>query len=76
MTDQRIDIKAFGTLLGSASGWDGEMPLYMFYDFVPAEGVNIPAGACMNIDYETGVVEILAKDDSTVVHTQTLRLAP
>lgn len=57
---ERIEIKLMGKVLGTADGWDGEMPTFAFYDFQPAEGISLKAGD-LQIDYETGMFDIVAE---------------
>lgn len=62
MIDKRMDVTFLARLLGTASGWDGEDGSYLFYDFIPAEGVNLPACTSFQINEQDGNFLILDQD--------------
>lgn len=43
-----------GRVLGTCSGWDGDLDAIGFYDFNPAPGVSLPAGSSLSININTG----------------------
>ena len=40
-----IEWKFLGRILGTATGWDGEMEAFVLYNFIPAEGIALPPGS-------------------------------
>ncbi len=51
----RMNVTALGVLLGMCTGWDdmGDLAL-CYYDFVPEEGISIPAASCLELDFVDG----------------------
>lgn len=56
-TDDRIEVKFLGKLLGTASGWDGDPGEHWWvYDFKPNEGCKLCACAQLYFNEIKGVV--------------------
>lgn len=62
MTD-RTDWTFLGRVIGSASGWDGEMNSFVLYDFQPQPNINLPP-CDLTIEIETGLFKSY-NDDGT-----------
>ena len=60
---ERMEWVICGRVAGTATGWDqSDTFAITIYDFEPAPGVNIPATECLNIDYESGKIEVYGGD--------------
>lgn len=54
MSEERIEVKILGRVLGTASGWDGDPgEVIWFYDFEPKEGINLQKGE-LQFNFDTG----------------------
>lgn len=52
---ERYPVTLLGRLVGSATGWDQIDTFQVsLYDFIPAEGINLPKTEFLTIDYESG----------------------
>lgn len=69
--EPRFDIRIMGCLLGTATGWDGEMPTYAYYGFIPDETNKDMHEGDLQIDYEKGSAEII-NEAGDITHTYNL----
>lgn len=71
----RMEVKIFGVLVGTASGWDGEDDYFTFTDFKPEVEFDPHVIACDSfyINMATGVMECWAinKNDAPLITVNT-----
>lgn len=65
-TPKRSIVKLFDRILGSATGWDGDPDVFWWYDFTPAEGIDLPAGI-LQIDFVHGHIGKVNEDDGKIL---------
>jgi len=62
MSERDMTVNFLGVELGKATGWDGDPgQTWWAYDFVPKDGVKLPACQCLQFDEDKG--EITAQDN-------------
>ena len=55
---ERFDVIVLGRVIGTASGWDTDgADNYQYFEFDPANGVNIPVSEVLSISYDSGTFE-------------------
>lgn len=63
---ERMPVKIMGRTLGTAKGWDeAGSNVFIFYDFIPKEGVKIKQGD-LQVNTETGTADIINKDGQSL----------
>lgn len=65
-TPKRAEVKLFDRLLGTGTGWDGDSDIFWWYDFVPAEGIELPAGT-LQIDFVHGLIGKMNEEDGETI---------
>lgn len=64
MQSMNTELKILNRVVGTSSGWDECDFLSMqFYDFIPAEGFDMPAGT-LYVCFEKGIFQVFQDDDS------------
>lgn len=54
MSKERNEWTFLGRVIGSATGWDGEMESFTLYDFEPSPNIDLPSGD-LQIEITTGL---------------------
>ncbi len=63
-SDNPTELTVLGRILGTHTGWDlADTDSFQFYDFLPADGVVIPATDCLFVDFSKGLYEAYFGDD-------------
>ena len=66
MSDDIEELKYNGRILGTHSGWDGDIDIIRFYDFKPATGIQLPIGD-LTIDTIDGWISVRANEAVTLL---------
>ncbi len=63
MSKERWDVIVLGRKLGTADGWDGDLgEMIWFYNFRPAEGVELPECSSLGFDQDRGLLGSLSDE--------------
>ena len=68
-TPKQRTVRLFNRILGVATGWDGDPDVFWWYDFKPAEGINLPVGT-LQIDFVKGHIGKMNEDDGSIINPQ------
>lgn len=69
MSKEKMDLIVLGRKIGKHDGWDqNDTDHVVFYDFEPAEGVDLPSGD-LHVDYGSGLLKTYDDEGTTEVHS-------